>query len=211
MREFWIVTKDGEPVGVNHKRPLIPAAINYASIHVIEYRAFSQADAELREFRNHPALKWESDHQKMKLEELGLAEEFPFGCDAIEHVGEALIAARKNLNAALEREAKLFEVLKKYSCQYCQEMPGFDYCYKYGACKAIAANKAQTRANPMTDERRAQIEKAAHAAKKYMEFLKPVTDELDRTQVENFILGAMWADENPPNEVKAMARGNGER
>jgi len=40
------------------------------------------------------ATSWEADHQRKHLEALGLAEEFPFGCDAIQHVGEALLAAR---------------------------------------------------------------------------------------------------------------------
>lgn len=41
--------------------------------------------------------KWEADHQKTALEPLGLADEFPYGCDTIAFVGEALLAARKLL------------------------------------------------------------------------------------------------------------------
>jgi hypothetical protein len=43
---------------------------------------------------------WESDHQRSVLVHLDsihgttLADEFPFGCDTIEHVAEALIALR---------------------------------------------------------------------------------------------------------------------
>ena len=39
------------------------------------------------------ATGWEADHQRRILLELGLADEFPFGCDAIKFVGEALLAA----------------------------------------------------------------------------------------------------------------------
>jgi hypothetical protein len=45
------------------------------------------------------ATGWEADHQRMHLMELGLAEEFPFGCDAIQYVGEALLAAREKRDA----------------------------------------------------------------------------------------------------------------
>lgn len=45
---------------------------------------------------------WEADHQRAALERHDLADEFPFGCDAIEHVAEALVATRKRLEAALE-------------------------------------------------------------------------------------------------------------
>lgn len=45
------------------------------------------------------ATSWEADHQRRHLEALGLAEEFPFGCDAIQHVGEALLAARGQRDA----------------------------------------------------------------------------------------------------------------
>lgn len=53
-------------------------------------------------------MKWESDHQAMKLKELGLDEEFPFGCDSIAVVGEALLGARSRIRASEnEREAFL--------------------------------------------------------------------------------------------------------
>lgn len=53
------------------------------------------------------ACSCEADHQRAALESLGLAQEFPFGCDAIQHVAEALIAARKQLDVERERnEAK---------------------------------------------------------------------------------------------------------
>src|SRR5690606_30931418 len=54
--------------------------------------------------------KWEEDNQRRALEywdgEYGttLAEEFPYGCDTIEHVAEALIVARLELEEARERE-----------------------------------------------------------------------------------------------------------
>lgn len=38
---------------------------------------------------------WESDHQARALARHGLATEFPQGCDAIEYVACALLAARK--------------------------------------------------------------------------------------------------------------------
>jgi len=50
------------------------------------------------------ATVWEADHQRTALEHYGLAEEFPFGCDAIEHVAEALVCARKRLMALRERQ-----------------------------------------------------------------------------------------------------------
>jgi hypothetical protein len=43
------------------------------------------------------ALLWESDHQRAALEAAGLADEFPYGCDAIAFVAAALIAARAKL------------------------------------------------------------------------------------------------------------------
>lgn len=54
------------------------------------------------------AKAWEADHQRAALEQLGLDEEFPFDCDAIEHVGEALIEARARL-AAVEAAARAFD------------------------------------------------------------------------------------------------------
>lgn len=49
------------------------------------------------------AAGWEADHQRRILLELGLAEEFPFGCDAIQHVGEALLAAREQKSKDTQR------------------------------------------------------------------------------------------------------------
>lgn len=50
-----------------------------------------------------PAAKWEADHQREALLRVGLAEEFPWGCDAIEHVAESLVGSRKKV-AALKAE-----------------------------------------------------------------------------------------------------------
>lgn len=47
-------------------------------------------------------LNWEADHQQTILKAHGLAEEFPYGCDAIDHVAEALIAQRI-VNEELQR------------------------------------------------------------------------------------------------------------
>jgi len=47
------------------------------------------------------AKKWEADHQREVLSHHGLADEFPYGCDAIDAVAESLLAAREQL-AALE-------------------------------------------------------------------------------------------------------------
>lgn len=50
--------------------------------------------AENARLKESAALQWEADHQRRVLQFHGLAEEFPFGCDAIDHVAEALLAAR---------------------------------------------------------------------------------------------------------------------
>lgn len=45
------------------------------------------------------AVKWESDHQRACLVHVGgeeLAQEFPYGCDSIEHVARVLLELRKN-------------------------------------------------------------------------------------------------------------------
>ena len=67
-----------------------------ADIHAAAIKALLDERDELRK-----AASWEADHQRRHLEALGLADEFPFGCDAIQHVAEALIALRARL-AALE-------------------------------------------------------------------------------------------------------------
>ena len=62
--------------------------------------------AEIERLKDSPAMKWEADHQRRHLEQLGLADEFPFGCDAIEHVAEDLLAVRaenERLKLACER------------------------------------------------------------------------------------------------------------
>lgn len=53
--------------------------------------------------------KWEAEHQQGALQELGLAEEFPLGCDSIEWVGQALLDARRELDAA----RKIIDALPK--------------------------------------------------------------------------------------------------
>jgi len=69
------------------------------------------------------AKEWESDHQTRALLEYGLADEFPFGIDAIQHVAEALIAARAEVerlkamtylpsNEAIDKAAK-YDALRK--------------------------------------------------------------------------------------------------
>lgn len=45
-----------------------------------------------------PAARWEADHQRRVLEFHGLADEFPFGCDAIDHVAGVLLAARDEID-----------------------------------------------------------------------------------------------------------------
>ena len=62
---------------------------------IVRLREARAENARLREA--HPACTWEADHQRRHLEALGLAEEFEWGCDAIEHVGEALLVARQSL------------------------------------------------------------------------------------------------------------------
>lgn len=53
------------------------------------------------------AREWEADKQRAALEAVGLAEEFPFGCDAIEHVAEALVACRADRLALSQRVDEL--------------------------------------------------------------------------------------------------------
>jgi hypothetical protein len=43
------------------------------------------------------AAEWESDHQTAALQSVGLADEYPYGCDSILHVAQALIDARADL------------------------------------------------------------------------------------------------------------------
>lgn len=46
--------------------------------------------------------RWEADTQARHLEAVGLTGEFPHGCDAIQYVAEALVAARRDREAARE-------------------------------------------------------------------------------------------------------------
>ena len=57
------------------------------------------------------AREWEADKQRRALEAVGLAEEFPFGCDSIEHVAEALIACRA------ERDRLRAVVIREGTCR----------------------------------------------------------------------------------------------
>lgn len=56
---------------------------------------FVALESRIRELEAAP--QWEANHQRDKLEDLGLADEFPFDCDSIEHVGEALLIARDRI------------------------------------------------------------------------------------------------------------------
>jgi chromosome segregation ATPase len=62
-------------------------------------------------------LLWEADHQRRAIEEAGLtAEEFPWGCDAIEHVAASLAGARAEVAALklrLERDAATYATMQK--------------------------------------------------------------------------------------------------
>ena len=49
------------------------------------------------------AKQWDADHQRRALEDLGLVEEFSFGCDTIWHVAEALVASRRTVHSLQER------------------------------------------------------------------------------------------------------------
>jgi len=87
------------------------------------YCAGCEYEARLQELRDQIAdwkqrsvLRWSHNHQREILKELGLADEFPFGCDAIEHVGEALLAARAELAQALEE-------IKRLQCPETPERP----------------------------------------------------------------------------------------
>ena len=48
------------------------------------------------------ARMWEADHQRIALSFYGLAEEFPYSCDAITHVAAALVACRAELDRLRE-------------------------------------------------------------------------------------------------------------
>ena len=74
--------------------------------------ALEAAERERDEARK--AATWEGDHQRDALLAISpaLAEEFPFGCDAIDHVAHALVAARRQRDEARDM---LFEVV----CQAC--------------------------------------------------------------------------------------------
>lgn len=63
-----------------------------------------------------PACKWEADHQRECLISVdpALAEEFPWGCDAIEHVAVALLAARAKAKPS-PALAAIVEVLDGYA------------------------------------------------------------------------------------------------
>jgi hypothetical protein len=56
----------------------------------------------------HGAPTWEANHQRAALVLRGLAEEFPWGCDAIGDVADALVQARA-LAGRLRREVRLHE------------------------------------------------------------------------------------------------------
>ena len=72
--------------------------------------------ARLAEVENSTALKWEADHQAECLKRHGLAEEFPFGCDAIDHVAEALIGSRARVAGLEATRDGLVEHLVAYKC-----------------------------------------------------------------------------------------------
>lgn len=59
------------------------------------------------------ARQWEADHQRAALEHSGISGEFPYGCDAIEHVAEALIAARREIDRLKERSGNLSKRLNR--------------------------------------------------------------------------------------------------
>lgn len=52
------------------------------------------------------AKEWEAQHQFRALQEHGLDEEFPYGIYAIQHVAEALIAARAEVEHYRDKAAK---------------------------------------------------------------------------------------------------------
>jgi len=71
---------------------------------------------------------WEEDHQRRHLESLGLAEEFPQGCDAVQYVGEALLASRARI---AELESALAAAMRenerngpRMHCYDTSKMPG---------------------------------------------------------------------------------------
>jgi hypothetical protein len=56
------------------------------------------------------ACEWEADNAKLQLEGTGLYEEFPYGCDTLQHVAEALLACRKQRDELRDE----FRAAKKY-------------------------------------------------------------------------------------------------
>lgn len=66
-----------------------------------------------KRLKKNSALAWQADHQKLKLGELGLADEFAmYGCDSIERVGEALLHARSRIARLQKQLAVAVEALK---------------------------------------------------------------------------------------------------
>lgn len=62
-------------------------------------RALVEARAERDKLLQSGAAQWEADHQRACLERYSLADEFPFGCDAIDAVASKLVAARAERDA----------------------------------------------------------------------------------------------------------------
>ena len=57
------------------------------------------------------AKKWEADHQGRILESYGLRDEFPYDCDAIDYVVNALIASRAQARVGRECAERLQEAI----------------------------------------------------------------------------------------------------
>ena len=68
-----------------------------------------------------PAAEWEADHQRAALLAVGLADEFPWGCDAIQHVAAALIGSRARV-AKVTAEADALKIMLAAEWKRCAEI-----------------------------------------------------------------------------------------
>lgn len=88
------------------------------------------------------AREWERDHQREALAELGLADEFPFGCDAIEHVAQALVGQRAETARLRERVAALEDALLHATQRNHEPSLGCDGCIKVANLLDPSARRA---------------------------------------------------------------------
>lgn len=99
----WDIKKDGCCGGCGARRVPSPPDPRDAQLAALRE---ALADERAKREEAEKCCRWEEDNARLKLPE-GLADEFPFGCDTIEHIGVALLAARSRALAAERQRDEL--------------------------------------------------------------------------------------------------------